>query len=222
MLNFPPTTEFGKKVPKESFYRNMGISTSMKRSFVNDIEQIIWMNKLSPKTINVAEGEKVTEIEILQVQLKKKNCNYSIFEFIDRNLPQYTVFHLTYQNESQLLINYKEPTENKKGKFKITTTYKTDWLPTSEITLLIEGHNIDKVYDGFVSQIAEEKLIVDDEADIKQSVETSLLIEKLEKRILQLENKVRKEVQFNLQLRYSNKVKELKKQIENLMNKTEN
>lgn len=217
MLNFPTSSVYDKKVPKESFYRNMEISTSLKRSFVGDIDQITWMNKLSSKTINVGEGENVSEIEILQVQLKKKNCNYSIFEFIDRNLPQYTVFHLIFNKESQLVINYKEPVENKKGKFKITTSYKTNWEPTSEINLSIDGLNMDKVYESFVSQIGDESILVKDETDLKQSVEKTQLIEKLQRKIVVLENKKRKEKQFNLQLKYSNIIKELKNQISELL-----
>lgn len=218
MLNFPLSTIFGKKVPKESFYTKMEISTSIKRSFVDDIEQIVWLNKLSSKTINVGVGKKVLEIEVLQVTLKKKNCNYLVYEFIDKNLPQYTVFVLNFKDESQLLINFKEPIENKKGKFKIIASYKTDWVPSSEITLTIDGLNVDMVYEGFVKQIADNKIIVPVESDIKQSIETSQTIEKLEKRITELENKIQKEKQFNIQLKYSNKVKELQKQLENLKN----
>ena len=216
MLNFPISTIFGKKVPKEIFYNKMEIGTSIKRSFVDDIEQIIWQNKLSSKTINVGVGKKVLEIEILYVTLKKKNCNYLVYEFIDKNLPQYTVFVLNFKDESQLLINFKEPVENKKGKFKITASYKTDWIPSSDITLTIDGLNMDMVYEGFVKQIADDKIVVPIESDIKQSIETSQNIEKLEKRITELENKIRKEKQFNIQLKYSNKVKELQKQLKNL------
>ena len=218
MLNFPPSTIFGKKVPKESFYTKMEISSSIKRSFVDDIEQIVWQNKLSSKTINVGVGKKVLEVEVLHVTLKKKNCNYFVYEFIDKNLPQYTVFVLNFKDETQLLINFKEPVENKRGKFKITTSYKTDWILSSEITLTIDGLNMDMVYEGFVKQIADDKIVVPIESDIKQSIETSQSIEKLEKRITELENKIRKEKQFNIQLRYSDKLKEIQKQLENLKN----
>lgn len=218
MLNFPSSTIFGKKVPKESFYTKMEISSSIKRSFVDDIEQIVWQNKLSSKTINVGVGKKVLEVEVLHVTLKKKNCNYFVYEFIDKNLPQYTVFVLNFKDETQLLINFKEPVENKRGKFKITASYKTDWILSSEITLTIDGLNMDMVYEGFVKQIADDKIVVPIESDIKQSIETSQSIEKLEKRITELENKIRKEKQFNIQLRYSDKLKEIQKQLENLKN----
>ena len=128
MLNFPKSTEFGKKVPKEKFYSRMEISTAMKRYFVEDIEQIIWRYKLAPSTLNVSAGKNVLEIDVLEITLKKKQYTQTVFEFIDKNLPHHTVFVLICGDDAQLLINYKEAIENRAGKFKITTNYKTDWI----------------------------------------------------------------------------------------------
>lgn len=80
MLNFPKSTEFGKKVPKEKFYSRMEISSAMKRYFVEEIDQIVWRYKLAPSTLNVSVGAYVQEIDVLEINLKKKNTNklYSI------------------------------------------------------------------------------------------------------------------------------------------------
>ena len=217
MLNFPTSTEFGKKVPKEKFYTRMEISTVIKRCFVEEIEQIVWRYKLAPSTLNVCEGKSVVEIDVLEVSLKKKEYTPAVFEFIDKNLPHHTVFVLTSGEEGQLLINYKESIENRPGKFKITANYKTEWKPTNQVQLKIDGLNMDKVYESFVAQVADTKLSIEAHEHIKDAIRQAQEVLRLEKEITALESKIRNEKQFNIQLKYSNKIKVLKKQLSELM-----
>ena len=213
MLNFPKSTQYGKKIPKEKFYSKLEVSSAMKRNFVNDIDQIVWRNKLSASTINISSGSLVIEIDVLEISLKKKECNYSLFEFIDKNLPNHTVFILTYSNEVQLFITYKEAIDNRVGRHKIAANYKTDWLPQNEMQLNIDGLNLDRVYDNFVVQIANEKLAIEAHSDLKQAIVSAQEIERLQKEITALESKIRNETQFNIQVKLSTKLKALKKKL---------
>lgn len=213
MLNFPKSTVYGKKIPKEKFYAKLDISSVMKRCFVEEIDQIVWQNKLATSTLNVARGVNVIEIDVLEVSLKKKECTYSVFEFLDKNLPNHTVFLITFANEGQLLINYKEAIENRVGKHKITANYKTDWMHLNQVKLSIEGLNLDKVYENFVAQIADSKLVIEAHTDIKQAILESQEKDKLQKEIIVLESRIRTEKQFNIQLKISNIIKELKSKI---------
>ena len=56
MLNFPKSTEFDKRIPKQKFYENMNITANLKRIFVEQIKGISWTNKIAASTINVADG----------------------------------------------------------------------------------------------------------------------------------------------------------------------
>ena len=40
MLNFPATTEFNRKIPKQKFYENIDIPNQIKRQFVEKIKGI--------------------------------------------------------------------------------------------------------------------------------------------------------------------------------------
>lgn len=216
MLNFPHSTEFGKKVPKEKFYSRMEISTAMKRYFVEDIEQIVWQYKLAPSTLNVSVGTNVLEIDVLEISLKRKDYAQTVFEFMDKNLPHHTVFVLTYGGEAQLLINYKEAIENRAGKYKITANYKTEWKPINQIQLTIDGLNMDKVYESFVAQVADTKLKVEAHVSVKDAILHAQEIQRLEKEINALESKIHSEKQFNIQVKLSTKLKELKMQVAEL------
>jgi len=218
MLNFPKSTEFGKKVPKEKFYSRMEISTAMKRYFVEDIEQIVWQYKLAPSTLNVSVGTNVVEIDVLEINLKRKDYSQTVFEFMDKNLPHHTVFVLTCGSEVQLLINYKEAIENRAGKFKITANYKTEWKPLNQIQLTIDGLNMDKVYESFVAQIADTKLKVEAHENVKDAIQQAQAVLRLEKEINALEVKIHNEKQFNIQIKLSNKIKELQSKFNNLKN----
>ena len=70
MLSLPKTTEFNKRIPKQKFYENLPVTPVLKRAFVEQIRTIWWRNKIAAATVNLAPGEAVTEIEVLELRLK--------------------------------------------------------------------------------------------------------------------------------------------------------
>lgn len=217
-MKFPESTFFGKRIPKESFYQRVDMNPSIKRSFIDDIDQIVWQNKLSPETLNISPGTRVLEIEVFHISLKRKEYNPKVIEVIEKSIPKHLLFILKFEGESKALINYKEESESQKGKFKMIDSYSTDWLPEENLTLSLEGLNTDQIYDGFIRQIARFEYLTDDQPDdISQSVERAQTIAKLEKKIADLEAKKRKEKQFNKQLQISNEIKVLKTKINSLL-----
>lgn len=208
---FPESTYIGKRIPKESFYSNADLNATQKRAFVNDIESIVWRNLFSENTLNVSKGERVTQIDIIQINLKRREYNKTILEVIEKAIPRHLVFILTINNSRQLCINYKE--EFQKGKYKIVESFSTDWLNDGEAVLNIQGHNLDRVYENFVYQVAKDKIEKTEGVELSETIQQSQEIEKIKKRIVALEVKKRKEKQFNMQLNIANEIKRLKKQI---------
>lgn len=213
MIDFPKTTYFGKRMPKEKFYSHLDVSATIKRSFVDDIDYFIWRNKLAETTINISQGKNIKEIAVLEVFLKKENYNKEVFNIIDRNIPLYVVYLLRFSNRIKLRISYKEPIPNKPGTFKILETYETNFIDEEDIELKIEGLNLDRVFEGFVLQIAGEKLQEIEKVDIVEAIETNKEKEKIEKKIAQLQNKLRNEKQFNKQIEISSEIKKLQKSL---------
>lgn len=83
--------------------------------------------------------------------------------------------------------------------------------------LKLEGLNLDAPYENFVRQIAGETLqkIVSDES-LKDSVARSEQKELLQRQILALESKIRKEKQLNKQMQINSELKKLKRNLEEL------
>ncbi len=213
MIIFPSSTRKDLRLPKESFYAHATMTPTLKRAMVDDIEQIVWSHTLTAATLNVNKSEKVRQIDVLTVSLKKKECNEKIFEVIEKTIPRHILFILRFKSECRLLIHYKEEYENVKGKYRIVETYSTDWQPEEEVTLSISGLDLERIYHNFVYQIAGNKLKKEPGRELSKAVEQNRQAEKIRSKIARLEAKIRNEIQFNIQLQLSAEIKALKKQL---------
>lgn len=70
MLGLPSTTEVGRRLPKEAFYRNLKLDAKTRDEFVRLIESITIANSIKPSTANIDDGATVHEIMVLDVRLK--------------------------------------------------------------------------------------------------------------------------------------------------------
>ena len=216
-IELPKSTEFNKKIPKQKFYENLEISPSLKKIFIEQIDKIIWSNKIASSTTNLAGGDLVKEIEVFEVFLKSPNLDDELLRHIDRAVPYHIVFILEYQGRYKACISYKETTLSGNMAFKVNSYYYTDWLNKQNLPLKLEGLSLDAAYENFVRQIAGETLqkMVSDES-LKDSVARSEQKELLQKQILALESKIRKEKQLNKQIQINNELKKLKRDLEEL------
>ena len=101
--------------------------------------------------------------------------------------------------------------------FKVNSYYYTDWLDKQNLPLKLEGLNLDAAYENFVRQMAGETLqkIASDES-LKDSVARSEQKELLQRQILALESKIRKEKQLNRQIEINLELKKLRKEFKNI------
>nr|WP_255575645.1 DUF4391 domain-containing protein [Caproiciproducens faecalis] len=212
-MNLPKSTYFERKIPKEKFYKNLDIDSKLRQRFISGIDSIVWQNKLSKTTLNVADGANVIEIDVLEVILKGNECDYKLLEFIDSNIPHHTVFILRMQEKAQLVINFKEAIKNREGKFKISATYKTDWSDMNALTLSVNGLDMDKIYENFILQIASGKLNVTNSSDLKEAIAKAKEIDDLKAQIAVLEAKIAREKQFNVQVKLNAELKKLKEKL---------
>ena len=216
-IELPKSTEFNKKIPKQKFYENLEISPALKKIFIEQVDKIIWSNKIASSTTNLAGGDLVKEIEVFEVSLKNPSLDGELLRHIDRAVPYHIVFILEYQGRYKACISYKEITLSGNMAFKVNSYYYTDWLDRQNLHLKLEGLNLDIAYENFVRQIAGETLqkIASDES-LKDSVARSEQKELLQRQILALESKIRKEKQLNRQIEINLELKKLRKEFKNI------
>lgn len=216
MFSFPDSTEFNKRIPKQKFYENIEVSSSLRRVFVEQIKVVYWRNKLAVSTLNIASGEFVTEIEVFEVRLTEPILEETVLRQIDKEIPYHILFILTCGGKAQAWIGYKEAAVSGSNAFKVNRYYHTEWMPENELRFSIDGLNMDAVYENLVRQIAGEILQTNSNESLKDSVERDEERRRLEKQIAALENKIRKEKQLNRRMEMNTELKRLKEELEGL------
>lgn len=209
LLNFPNSTEFNKRIPKQKFYENIAVTPAMKRAFVEQIRTIYWRNKIAATTLNLAAGEQVTEIEVFEVRLSAPKLDESVLRQIDREIPYHILFLLEYEGKYRAVIGYKEAAAGKTA-FKVDRYYSTDWLDEDDLPVHLDGFTLDAVYENFVRQIAGDVLVEENGTTLKESIEQQKQREQLEKQIVALEAKIRKEKQPKKKFELAQKLQKLK------------
>ncbi|MBQ1411995.1 MAG: DUF4391 domain-containing protein [Clostridia bacterium] len=219
MLGLPKTTEFNRRIPKQKFYENLSITPALRRSFIDEVRGIYWRNKLAATTLNLAAGSSVTEIEVFEIQLNARSIDEAVLRQIDREIPYHILFLLSYENQYQAWIGYKEAAASGNQAFKVSQYYHTEWLDEARLPLQLDGLNLDTVYENFVRQIRNsvESEVWRVELSVSENVALDQKRQQLEKQITALEKKIRREKQFNKQVEMNAELKRLKKELEELL-----
>ena len=200
MLGLPKATEVNRRVAKDKIYSNANLTPQVRDIIKERIEAIFWRNKLAVSTIGIAVGEKIEEIQVFEIQLRQREIDKRVLPVIAKAIPYKVLFVLVYGEEAQAWIEVEG------------TFYHTDWLHVEGLQLKFEGLNLDAVYENLVRQVSGGRLAK--EGDILQAVENDKRRLKLERDIVTLERKLRREKQFNRQVEMNNEVRRLKKELE--------
>lgn len=214
MFGLPESTYFGKLVPKNKIYDKLTIDKKLERSFIDQINSIRWVHKLSADTLNVEKGSIVEEVEVFLIKLKTSEIDLNVLRQMDRQLHYHLIFILEFEGQYKLWTSYKE--ESVSSAFKVGNYYHTDWVTEDTFTLNIDGLNMDTVYENLVRQIAGDTLMQENSESLKETVERQAARDKLTKEIEKLRAKIRKEKQFSRQVELNAELKKLKKELEQL------
>ena len=206
MLSFPSKAQVNIKVPKKSFYENLTVNTANKRIFIDQISVIYWRYKLTADTLAVAPSEMIDEIEIFEIELLTKDFDSGILRLIDKGIPYHTVFILTYNDECQLWIAYKEKTST--DSLSVGNYYHTNFMPSESLNLSADGLSLDDIYAALFYQVSGiQKNLSKPLKDVIIEHEQRL---KLEREIDRLEKQLRKESQPKKKFELHQQIQKLK------------
>lgn len=200
MINFPERCKVNKFIPKKTFHEKIGLSTSVKDDFVNYIEKIIWLYKLSEETIGITKTEKTEEIQVFELTLKSKIIPKNIIRIITKSIPYKILFVLKFENEFCYAIRVVED------------IYFTEW--NEEITMNLVGLNLDDIYKDIVKSIIKEQ---DNDEEFEHIINKKNKVDELYKKIEQLNNKINNEKQFNKKVELNLELQKLNKEMEELI-----
>lgn len=172
MLGLPIKTEVNKKIPKSELFRGFEGTPRQRRILFDEISDVSIANEISAKSISIQEGKEIQSIYIINVDLKSYDYSLYTIEFLFNTIKQRIVLVLNYSGLQKILIKHKK-------------IFSTDW--ESNLTLNIDGLNLDDVWSSFVEQIGAFAL-KDDSLDY--TVDQQIRVEEL----LNEQTKLRKKI----------------------------
>lgn len=200
MINLPDRCKVNKFIPKKTFYEKIGVSTSVKDDFINNIDKITWLYKLSEDTLGISKSQEVEEIQIFEIILKERVLPKNIIKIISKAIPYKILFVLKYDKDYCYSI-------------KVDNIYFTEW--NEDIELNINGLTLETIYENIVKSIIKEN---NNTNTFDNIIENKSKVDELSKKIEQLANKVNNEKQFNKKVELNLELQRLKKEMEELKN----
>ncbi|RHT70132.1 DUF4391 domain-containing protein [Ruminococcaceae bacterium AM28-23LB] len=215
MLDFPKSTAFGRRFPKQKFYENLEVPAEVKRLFVEQVKLLTWANKLSSKTMNIAPGRMVQEIQVFRLTLQGQELDRRVLELMDKQIPYHILFLLERPDGcARLHVTYKEASQSGSNAFQLRQSYHTEWMRPENLSLNLTALDMDALYESVVRQIAGDAIDAPQGKSLKEAVEQTQQREKLEKQIAQLKAKMKKEKQLGRQMELRREIRRLEEEHE--------
>lgn len=197
MFQLPQTTVINKPLYKKAVFEKFNLKAAERDHFDEDVSKMALVGRISPATVPaLASGTDVEGFYVLQVLLKHKEYDDKNILLLNKLIPQHILFALQYESETQFCIFH-------------TRLQQSEWQPTIDATIPLQGLTIDDVWNNIVATIGE----LDATADTTLE-EQILLRESREKLLLQierLEKLCRTEKQTRRKYELFQQIEELKK-----------
>lgn len=200
MLGLPKATQMSKQLPKKAIYAKFQMNTAAKEKIDADISRITIVNEIAPNTVNIPAGDEVKSFFVLLVSLKRKEFDEKTIVTLSKLIPQNILFVLEYGGESKLAIYH-------------TKIMQTDWKPTEEQRIELQGLNLDKVWENLIRSL--ELGVWNEELSLDENIALHMKQEKLQKEIARLEKQARAEKQPKKKFALASEVKKLKTLLDN-------
>lgn len=196
MFELPKTCYVNKFIPKKVFYEKVGVSTNVKEEFINLVERITWLYKLSEDTLGITKTEEIEEIQIFQIDVKEKRIPLSVIKTITKGVQYKVLFVIKYQDDYCYSI-------------RVENIYNSEW--NNNIEFNFNAINLEIVYENIVKKIIKEE---SNDKSFSEIIEDNTYKTELEKKICKLQQKIKSEKQFNRKI-------ELNKELNGLINELE-
>lgn len=200
MFDLPKKCFVNKFIPKKVFYEKVGVSSKVKDEFVNLVDRITWLYKLSEDIIGITKTEEIEEIQIFQIDAKEKRIPLSVIKTITKGVQYKILFIIKFQNEYCYAI-------------KVEDIYNSEW--NDNIDFDFNAINLKILYENIVKKIMKEDT---NEKGFSKIIEDNTYKLELEKKINKLQQKIKLEKQFNRKVELNRELNLLIKEMEELNN----
>lgn len=208
MYNLPDKCKTHIQYGKDYLAKQTQMSAALKRTLEEQVKDIYLEYSLQADSINIPSGNDIDGILVFVFTLKQNNIDERILQHLDRSIPYPLLFIIKYAGQVRAVICFKQKDGSNKAFFSVKQYYYTPWQSDTELNFNISGINLGIVYENLVRQIGN---LPSDSKPIETNVEQDTKRRKIEAQIAKLEQQIHAEKQFNRQCELSDKLKALKK-----------
>ena len=214
---FPESTLVGKKIPKQRFYDNVTLSASVKKKFIDQIDKIVFANKFSNDTLNIAKTDNIEEIFVFDISLKDNayiDKIEGVLGVIDQSVPYPILYQFKLRDLFLYKIAYKKRNQNDLNK-SVVDVYFTKKIHIDELDSF--SKELDGIFNALDMEILYENLIKLFLHEQNGSFEESIEAEKnnifMKNELIRLNRLIKKEKQADKQYEIHKKILEIKKEL---------
>lgn len=195
MINLPKSCLVNRFIPKKVFYEKSNINQITKEEFINIVDKITWIYKLSPETIGINKTKDIEEIEVFQIELKEKVVPKNVIKAVINSIQYKILFILKYNDEFCYLI-------------KLEDVYYTNW--NEEINFEFTSINLSNLCESIAKSILHEESNTKNFNEIIENINEK---KELQDKIDKLTKRIRQENQFNRKVELNQELNKLLKEI---------
>ena len=221
MYGLPLNTFINKPLYKKAVFEKFNLKTAERDRFDADISRMALVARVSSATVPaLTKGKAASEREqselaqrlpsksrlskeiegfyVLQVALKRKDYDTKNILMLQKLIPQKMVFVMQYEEQTQFCIFH-------------TRLQQSEWMPTCEAAIPLQGLTLDDVWNNIVATIG--GLDAQAEESIEEQIIHREQREKLLRQIESLEKQCRNEKQTRKKYELHQRLQDLKLKI---------
>ncbi|WP_278922894.1 DUF4391 domain-containing protein [Pseudophaeobacter profundi] len=215
LYQYPPQTALKRVIPKTRIYDGTKASTALRERFVREVDQIVWVHKLAPETLNLPATAAVPEIQVFRLTLKGDSLHDDILRAIDRSIPFPVMFELLAGERIQAASAFKRPSDAVTGKWVVSDHMRGAWTareaPRSPLPVAV---TLGALYEGMLSPLMLVAPVAGE--DVESSLARGAEIKAKEREIAQLQSKLKRENQFNIKVTLHGQLAEAQAEFEHM------
>lgn len=241
-FKIPAKLLIDKKIFKNKFYEKGDFKNSEKKIFQDEIEQMNWVTSLREHDLNISKHENnemlYERVDVLEVTLRQEKNLKLIMDKIQRNIHHPLILIIEYDKKICFSGALKNKNKVDKGKLVIEKLFITDWIDLENLNNqekeFLESLNINnysfsdfyKFYLDYINRLISFNIYkenfsfkIQEKNDIKNNTLILDQIDSMEKEVIVLKGRIKKENQFSNKLSLNKEIKNKQNQIKDLKNK---
>lgn len=195
MFAYPPSTRFGKAVPKTRIHAAASSNKRVRELFTAQVAEILWAHKLSPETLHLPARHGIAEIQVFSLHLKSDALDPAILRTLDKAVPFPLLYEIHHADRIRFAASYKRPSETDSAKWVIEGTFLLDWqsadIPRLPLPVALD---LSSLHDQLIRQHL--TLPARPHESLRDHIARAQAIQTKQREATQLEAKLQRERQF--------------------------